>query len=146
MGCAPRNAFSGINKGNVRLARRADFPREKGEMRAGEHDGELRDPVRHAAELVLQRHGARRVLPIADLWLADGAQNKKLEPGEILFLPVGWWHYVEALDISVTLASTNFQFFKAYAFAALVYLALVSVIVIAARALEKRVIIPGVHR
>ena len=40
----------------------------------------------------------------------------------------------------------NFQFFKAYAFAALVYLALVSVIVIAARALEKRVIIPGVYR
>jgi 4-hydroxybenzoyl-CoA reductase subunit beta len=36
------------------------------------------------AELVLQRHGARRVLPIADLWLADGAQNKKLEAGEIL--------------------------------------------------------------
>ena len=32
-----------------------------------------------------------------------------LEPGEILFLPVGWWHFVEALDISVTLAMTNFR-------------------------------------
>jgi Cupin-like domain len=32
-----------------------------------------------------------------------------LAPGEILFLPVGCWHYVEALDISVTMAFTNFR-------------------------------------
>lgn len=32
-----------------------------------------------------------------------------IEPGEILFLPVGCWHYVEALDISVTVAFTNFR-------------------------------------
>ncbi|MFZ6711186.1 cupin-like domain-containing protein [Undibacterium sp. TC9W] len=32
-----------------------------------------------------------------------------LEPGEILFLPVGWWHFVESLDISVTIAATNFR-------------------------------------
>ncbi len=36
------------------------------------------------AELVLQRQGGRRVLPIDELWVADGAANKKLEPGEIL--------------------------------------------------------------
>jgi polar amino acid transport system permease protein len=54
--------------------------------------------------------------------------------------------YTEFFARVQELASTNFQFFKAYAFAALVYLALVSAIVIAARALEKRVIIPGVHR
>lgn len=31
-----------------------------------------------------------------------------LNPGEILFLPVGCWHYVEALDVSVTVSATNF--------------------------------------
>ena len=54
--------------------------------------------------------------------------------------------YTEFFARVQELASTNFQFFKAYAFAALVYLALVSVIVIAARKLEKRLIIPGVYR
>ena len=31
-----------------------------------------------------------------------------LEPGEVLFLPVGWWHHVKALDVSVTVTFTNF--------------------------------------
>ena len=31
-----------------------------------------------------------------------------LKPGEALFLPVGWWHHVRALDVSVSLACTHF--------------------------------------
>ena len=31
-----------------------------------------------------------------------------LQPGEILFLPVGCWHFVEALDISIMVSFTNF--------------------------------------
>lgn len=53
-----------------------------------------------ARNIDLQRFPAMKGVPVLEC---------VLEPGEILFLPVGWWHYVEALDISVTLASTNFH-------------------------------------
>jgi ribosomal protein L16 Arg81 hydroxylase len=33
-----------------------------------------------------------------------------VEPGEVLFMPVGWWHHVRALDVSMTIAFTNFAF------------------------------------
>jgi len=32
-----------------------------------------------------------------------------LSPGEILFLPVGCWHYVEGLEVSITVSAINFQ-------------------------------------
>ncbi|HYH99655.1 cupin-like domain-containing protein [Hyalangium sp.] len=32
-----------------------------------------------------------------------------LEPGEILFLPVGWWHWVHALDVSVSATFSCFD-------------------------------------
>ena len=31
-----------------------------------------------------------------------------LEPGEILFMPLGWWHQVKAIEFSVTITFTNF--------------------------------------
>jgi polar amino acid transport system permease protein len=54
--------------------------------------------------------------------------------------------YTEFFARIQELASSNFQFFKAYLLAALVYLMLVSVIVLLARALERRLILPGVAR
>ncbi|MEV6011983.1 cupin-like domain-containing protein [Streptomyces sp. NPDC051976] len=32
-----------------------------------------------------------------------------LRPGEALFIPVGWWHYVESLETSISLSFTNFR-------------------------------------
>lgn len=32
-----------------------------------------------------------------------------LAPGDILFLPVGWWHFVEALDVTITVSTTHFH-------------------------------------
>jgi polar amino acid transport system permease protein len=50
--------------------------------------------------------------------------------------------YTEFFARIQELAATNFQFFKAYMLAALVYLALVSIIVLFARAIERRFLIP----
>lgn len=32
-----------------------------------------------------------------------------LNPGDILFMPIGWWHQVKSLDFSVTITYTNFR-------------------------------------
>ena len=50
--------------------------------------------------------------------------------------------YTEFFARMQELASTNFQFFKAYLLTALVYLLLVSVIVLVSRRIERRVLIP----
>lgn len=34
----------------------------------------------------------------------------EIGPGDLLFLPIGWWHYVEGLTVSITVSFTNFVF------------------------------------
>jgi polar amino acid transport system permease protein len=50
--------------------------------------------------------------------------------------------YTEFFARVQELASTNFQFFKAYMFAGIVYLILVSIVVLLARQIEKRFVVP----
>jgi hypothetical protein len=38
-----------------------------------------------------------------------------VNPGEILFIPVGWWHHVRSLDTSISVSFTNFAFPNEYA-------------------------------
>lgn len=47
----------------------------------------------------LTRDRRTRDLPIAEVVLS---------PGEMLFIPIGWWHWVKALDIAISLSFSNF--------------------------------------
>ncbi|WP_433331929.1 cupin-like domain-containing protein [Spirillospora sp. CA-294931] len=39
----------------------------------------------------------------------------ELAPGELLFIPIGWWHYVEGLEATVTMSFTNFLRYNDFA-------------------------------
>ncbi len=45
--------------------------------------------------------------------LTDSARPTIIEctiaPGEMLFIPLGWWHHVTGLDMTISLSFTNFQ-------------------------------------
>jgi Cupin-like domain len=88
-------------------------------------------PLHHDTSNILfcQVHGRKRIV-LAPPWAsalldtAEGVYNRRgpqaltsegipaivleLEPGEALFIPVGWWHDVRALDASVSLAINAF--------------------------------------
>ncbi len=39
-----------------------------------------------------------------------------LEAGQALFVPVGWWHHVRSMDVSVSVSTTSFRFENRYQF------------------------------
>ncbi|MBA2935923.1 cupin-like domain-containing protein [Sphingomonas sp. CGMCC 1.13654] len=73
-------------------------PSEAGKLRNREHVfsaiGDLTDPA------TLAQHPDLRDMPLYDVLL---------EPGSMLFIPIGWWHQVTALDFSVSATYTNFR-------------------------------------
>jgi hypothetical protein len=51
-------------------------------------------------------YGAPEGSPVA---VPAGGTTLDLQPGDALFIPVGWWHSVVALDISISLSFTDFD-------------------------------------
>jgi Family of unknown function (DUF6065)/Cupin-like domain len=74
-------------------------------------------PAAEVGRLYNERHVFSRITdldaPDIDLTLYPRLVGAKLyevmlEPGEILFMPLAWWHQVKSLDFSVTVTYTNF--------------------------------------
>jgi len=57
------------------------------------------------SDLEAPEANATRYPALKDLQLYDVVLN----PGEMIFVPVGWWHQVKSIDFSVTITYTNFR-------------------------------------
>lgn len=42
-------------------------------------------------------------------WAQATVKDVTLGPGDALFIPVGWWHHVRSLGVSISMAATNFR-------------------------------------
>lgn len=49
---------------------------------------------------------------LSDYPLLEGAHivEEVIASGELLFIPIGWWHAVKSLDVSITVTGNNFRF------------------------------------
>ncbi len=63
----------------------------------------------HVFSAVHDLEDAARVAECFPLTAEAAIHRVDLNPGEVLFLPVGWWHQVRALEFSVSLTQTNFR-------------------------------------
>jgi hypothetical protein len=74
-------------------------------------------PPSEMAKMYNRRHVFSDVHDLTDAARLDShplarevrAHAVELRPGDILYVPVGWWHQVRARDFSVTLTYTNFR-------------------------------------
>jgi len=83
-----------VGRKHIRLAPAAEVGKLYNHKHVFSDIPDLDDP-----NIDLRRHPRLRELRSYDVLL---------EPGEILFMPVGWWHQVKSVDFSVTITFTNF--------------------------------------
>jgi hypothetical protein len=83
-----------VGRKHVVLASPAETPKLYNHIHVFSEVGNLTDP-----KLDLSAYPRLKELRTLDI---------VLEPGEALFVPIGWWHQVEALDFSVSVTYTNF--------------------------------------
>ena len=62
------------------------------------------------SEVDIERPDLERYPLFAGLRILDVV----LQPGDALFIPVGWWHHVRSLDTSINVSFTNFAFPNEY--------------------------------
>jgi hypothetical protein len=84
-----------VGRKRIKLAPAADVGKLYNDQHVFSEIGDLESPG-----IELERHPR-----LAELRLYD----VELQPGEILFAPLGWWHQVKSLDFSVTITFTDFR-------------------------------------
>lgn len=79
----------------ILLAAASDLPKLYNDVHVFSEIGDVTQPG-----LDLERYPMLQSVRFHELVLA---------PGEMLFIPIGWWHQVELLDFSVSMTFTNFR-------------------------------------
>ena len=102
----------GIEPGRLHFPGRARWHDRSGQGRLCAHEERARSRNPKLATEAARIRSADTSVELADLnRYPDFAQVKVLdvivEPGEAMFLPLGWWHQVTALDLSLSFSFSN---------------------------------------